>query len=71
VDFHWADLGLVVETDGLRYHRTPAQQARNRLRDQAHVASGLTCLRFTHAQICFERDHVLATLRAVGRRLSQ
>jgi hypothetical protein len=28
VDFHWPDLGLVVETDGLRYHRTPAQQAR-------------------------------------------
>ncbi len=30
VDFHWPDLGLVVETDGLRYHRTPAQQARDR-----------------------------------------
>ena len=28
VDFYWPDLGLVVETDGLRYHRTPAQQAR-------------------------------------------
>ena len=27
VDFYWPDLGLVVETDGLRYHRTPAQQA--------------------------------------------
>ena len=24
VDFYWPDLGLVVETDGLRYHRTPA-----------------------------------------------
>jgi hypothetical protein len=23
VDFYWPDLGLVVETDGLRYHRTP------------------------------------------------
>jgi hypothetical protein len=23
VDFHSPDLGLVVETDGLRYHRTP------------------------------------------------
>jgi hypothetical protein len=28
VDFYWPDLGLVVETDELRYHRTPAQQAR-------------------------------------------
>jgi predicted transcriptional regulator of viral defense system len=35
VDFYWPELGLVVETDGLRYHRTPAQQARDRLRDQA------------------------------------
>jgi hypothetical protein len=28
VDFYWPDLKLVVETDGLTYHRTPAQQAR-------------------------------------------
>ena len=27
VDFYWPELGLVVETDGLRYHRTPAQQS--------------------------------------------
>jgi len=26
------NLGLVVETDGLRYHRSPAQRARDRLR---------------------------------------
>jgi hypothetical protein len=25
VDFFWPDLGLVVETDGLRYHRTPSR----------------------------------------------
>jgi hypothetical protein len=37
VDFHWPDLGLVVETDGLRFHRTPAEQARDRLRDQRHT----------------------------------
>src|SRR4051794_18773823 len=41
VDFYWPDLGLVVETDGLRYHRAPAQQARDRLRDQVHAAAGL------------------------------
>ena len=38
VDFYWPNLGLVVETDGLRYHRTPAEQARDRLRDQTHTA---------------------------------
>jgi hypothetical protein len=57
-----------VETDGLRYHRTPARQARDRLRDQAHVAAGLTQLRFTHAQIAFDRGHVKATLAAVAAR---
>ncbi|HEX7059937.1 MAG TPA: DUF559 domain-containing protein [Solirubrobacterales bacterium] len=69
VDFFWPDLGLVVETDGLRYHRTPAQQARDRLRDQAHMAAGLAPLRFTHAQVRFEPGHVRDTLTAVARRL--
>jgi len=71
VDFFWPQLGLVVETDGLRYHRTPAQQARDRLRDQAHAAAGLTPLRFTHAQIAFDRGHVRGTLAAVAARLSR
>ena len=35
-----ADLGLVVETDGLRYHRTPAQQAKIVSRPD-HAAAGL------------------------------
>ena len=55
VDFWWPELRLVVETDGLRYHRTPAQQTRDRLRDQAHLAAGLTCLRFTHARSATSR----------------
>jgi very-short-patch-repair endonuclease len=70
VDFYWPELGLVVEADGLRYHRTPAQQARDRLRDQAHLAAGLTPLRFTHAQIRWEAGYVEQTLRQVARRLS-
>jgi very-short-patch-repair endonuclease len=65
VDFYWPDLGLIVETDGLRYHRTPAQQARDRRRDQAHAAAGLTAVRFTHEQIARETDHVEAILVAV------
>jgi very-short-patch-repair endonuclease len=69
VDFFWPELGLVVETDGLTYHRTPAQQGRDRVRDQAHAAAGLTPLRFTRAQVAFEADHVRATLRAVAARL--
>jgi very-short-patch-repair endonuclease len=70
VDFYWPELGLVVETDGLRYHRTAAQQTRDRVRDQAHTARGLTPLRFTHAQVVFEPDHVGSTLAVVARRLA-
>lgn len=66
VDFYWLELGLVVETDGLRYHRTPAQQARDRLRDQTLTAAGLTVLRFTYAQIRYEPGHVEATLHRVA-----
>jgi predicted transcriptional regulator of viral defense system len=69
VDFYWPDLGLVIETDGLRYHRTAAQQARDRARDQAHVAAGLTVLRFTHGQVRFEPGHVASTLETVRTRL--
>jgi very-short-patch-repair endonuclease len=71
VDFYWPDLGLVVETDGLRYHRTPAEQARDRLRDQAHTAAGLTPLRFTHEQVRYEPEHVLAVLEKTARVLAE
>jgi hypothetical protein len=71
VDFHWPELGFLVETDGLRYHRTPAEQARDRLRDQAHTAAGLIHLRFTHEQVRYEQAHVLATLRATARVLAR
>ena len=69
VDFYWPELGLVVETDGLRYHRTPAQQTQDRVRDQMHTAAGLAHLRFTHAQVTFEQGHVQSTLMTVARRL--
>jgi very-short-patch-repair endonuclease len=69
VDFYWPDLGLVVETDGLRYHRTPAQQARDRVRDQVHTAAGLTTLRFTHRQVAHQANDVETTLSSVARRL--
>ena len=68
VDFYWPDLGLVVETDGLRYHRTPAEQARDRLRDQAHTAAGLTQLRFTHEQVRYEPDYVRRILAQTASR---
>lgn len=69
VDFHWPDLRLVVETDSLRHHRTPAQQTRDHRRDQAHAAAGFTSLRFTHEQVRYEPEHVGAVLGDVARRL--
>jgi very-short-patch-repair endonuclease len=69
VDFYWPEIGLVLETDGLRYHRTPAQQAKDRIRDQIHTAAGRTPLRFTRAQVRFDPDHVEVILGAVAKRL--
>jgi very-short-patch-repair endonuclease len=69
VDFLWPEVRLVVEGAGLVYHRTPAQQAVDRKRDQALTAAGFTCLRFTNAQVRLEPDVVIATLRATTARL--
>ena len=62
VDFLFPDLGLVVETDGLRYHRTPSAQARDAHRDRTHLLAGMTPLRFTHYEVKYERDKVRRTL---------
>jgi very-short-patch-repair endonuclease len=67
VDFYWPDLGLVVETDSLRYHRTPVKQAADYRRDQEHIAAGRMPLRFTHWQVSYERDHVRKMLAIAHR----
>jgi hypothetical protein len=73
VDFFWPGIGLVVETDGWRYHRTPAAQTRDARRFQMHTAAGLTPLRFSHWQVKHEPayvrrilEHTLAHLRRRG-----
>jgi hypothetical protein len=70
VDFWFPDHGLVVETDGLRYHRTPSQQARAVTRDQTHQAAGLRVLRFTHWQIAHEPNEVTQVLRQIRPHLT-
>jgi very-short-patch-repair endonuclease len=62
VDFFWPELGLVVETDGLRYHRTPSAQLKDARRDRAHVMAGMTPLRFTHYEVRYEPSRVRAAL---------
>ena len=70
VDFYWPEIGFVIETDGLRYHRTPAEQARGRVRDQAHTAAGMAHLRFTHEQVRYQPDYVRTTLRRTVDRIT-
>lgn len=69
VDFFWPDLGLVVETDGWRYHRTPSAQTRDALRFQRHTAAGLTPLRFSHYQVKYEPRHVRQILEQTAANL--
>jgi very-short-patch-repair endonuclease len=71
VDFFFPDMGLVVETDGLRYHRTPSTQTRDARRDRAHTLAGMTPLRFTHYEIKYERRRVQAELTRIVTRLTR
>ena len=71
VDFFWPDLGLVVETDGLRYHRTPSAQKRDALRDRAHVLAGMAPLRFTHYEVRYEPRRVRSDLSRAAAMLQK
>jgi hypothetical protein len=71
VDFFWPELGLVVETDGLRYHRTPSTQTRDARRDRAHVLAEMTPLRFTHYEIKHRPARVRAELSQITRVLKR
>lgn len=68
VDFFWPDLGIVIEADGLKYHRTASQQRRGLERDQAHLAAGMWPLRFSHWQIKYDPAHVRKILRSAVAR---
>jgi very-short-patch-repair endonuclease len=69
VDFYWPDIGLVVETNGLTYHRTAAQQTIDTQRRLAHAKAGLTPLEFTHYQVVHQPEYVVSHLKAVFVRL--
>ncbi len=60
-----------METDGLRYHRTPSAQARDALRDRTHVIAGLSPLRFTHYEIRYEARKVRTALVGAAAMLRQ
>ena len=70
VDFYWPELGLVVETDSLRYHRTAMKQTNDLLRDNAHTVADLKRLRFTHFQVRYEPEYVTELLTKMIQRLT-
>lgn len=65
VDAFWADLGVVVELDGVRGHATPAQIRRDHRRDLTLRAAGYLVVRYSYDQVMYEADAVLADLRTV------
>ena len=50
-DFYWPDWGLIVETDGVAFHRTAAARQRDARKDEAMGARGLIVLRLTWADV--------------------
>jgi very-short-patch-repair endonuclease len=64
VDFLFKPEGLVVETDGWRYHRTRQAFERDRRRDAALTRAGYRTLRFTHRQVTADVRSVAQTVAA-------
>jgi very-short-patch-repair endonuclease len=63
VDFLWRRSGLVVETDGYRYHRGRASFEEDHRRHAQLAAAGFEVLRFTWRQVVDEPGEVAAALR--------
>lgn len=63
VDFLWRRAGLIVETDGYRYHRGRASFEHDRSRDAAFSAAGFEVLRFSWRQVVDDPNEVIAAVR--------
>jgi predicted transcriptional regulator of viral defense system len=63
VDAYWPDRRLVVEIDGPRGHRTPAQLQRDHERDLELRLAGYVVLRYTRRQLVERPASVAADLR--------
>ena len=63
VDALWRAERLVVELDGWRNHRTPAQINRDRRKELELRAAGFTVVRYSEEQLVHHADLILAELR--------
>jgi very-short-patch-repair endonuclease len=64
VDFLWRDRGLIVETDGYRYHRGRQAFEEDRVRDLELRARGFAVIRLGEKQVSEGSLRVAEVLRA-------
>ncbi|HET9721391.1 MAG TPA: hypothetical protein VFP55_15030 [Solirubrobacteraceae bacterium] len=65
LDFYWEDARVALEVDGDRYHRTPRDRERDRIKDAKLMADGIVPMRITETRWMLDRGGALADLRAV------
>lgn len=65
VDFLWRGPGVVVETDGYRFHRGSAAFEEDRARDLRLRTLGYDVIRLSYRQVVDEPEAVATTLRNV------
>lgn len=64
VDFCWPDHGLIVESDGRRWHDPEDVRTFDRKRANACAQRGWRLLRFTWAEVLHDPAYVIASVRA-------
>lgn len=64
LDFAYPELGIALEVDGLRFHATPREKARDDRRQNALVVAGWVVLRFSALDIRRYPRRVVASVRA-------
>ena len=63
MDAFWPHAKLIVEIDGTRAHKTPAQVRRDHQRDLELRAAGYIILRYTETQLEQYPEAILTELR--------
>ena len=67
LDFHWPGLRLVLETDGDRHHRTPAELERDRVKDAWLPRHDRRILRVTGFRFAHDHAGILADITGLVR----
>ncbi|HWD64727.1 MAG TPA: hypothetical protein VG405_06095 [Solirubrobacteraceae bacterium] len=65
LDFYWPERRVVAEVDGGRYHLTPKDLERDRIKDAKLMAAGLIPMRITDARWELDQIGCLDDLRAI------